>query len=165
MKQIPLTQGQVTTIDDVDADRAVFNWHAHREGKTFYAIRMARKPDGSRIAVRLHQEIAERMGIVGSPDHIDRNGLNNCRSNLRPDPKRRNNANQGIRSDNTSGYKGVTWHKRGGKWQAQIQVNGKRRHLGLFVDEIEAAKAYDRAALEAFGEFAVPNAPFAIDLT
>ncbi len=99
------------------------------------------------------------MGIVGPPDHIDGNGLNNRRSNLRPASNSQQVANQGVRSDNTSGYKGVTWREDRGKWEAKIQSGGKRRCLGLFDDKIEAAKVYDHAALEAFGEFAVLNFP------
>ena len=156
---ICLTQGQVTFIDDKHADLAAFNWHARWDRKTFYANRSVRKPDGTRTTVALHQVIAERMGIVGPPDHIDRDGLNNLESNLRPDPNGRNNANQDIRVDNTSGFKGVSWNKARGKWVAQIGIAGKKRHLGLFDDPIEAAKAYDKAAFAAFGEFAFLNFP------
>lgn len=159
--QIQLTQGQVTLIDEVDADLAESSWYAGKErrGKTFYAARRVRNPDGTRSLERLHQVIARRMGIVGPPDHIDRNGLNNRRNNLRPDPNGRNNANKDRQRNNASGYRGVSWHRGAGKWQTSISVGGKTRGLGLYADKIEAAKAYDRAALEAFGEFAVLNFP------
>jgi hypothetical protein len=159
--EIPLSQGQVTVIDDIDADLAGLGWYAHKgkQRKTFYACRKIVKGDGRRTAVRLHQVIARRMGIIGAPDHIDRNGLNNRRDNLRPDPHGQGNANRTRFANNTSGLKGVCWHRQLAKWRAQIKVAGKQRHLGLFADPIEAAKAYDRAALEAFGEFAVLNYP------
>lgn len=156
---IQLTQGQVAVIDDVDADLAAFKRYAHRDEKTFYAQREIRRPGGSRKIERLHQVIARRMGIVGAPDHIDGNGLNNRRSNLRQASDSQQAAHRGLQVNNTSGYKGVSWRKDVAKWQAQIQVNGKRRHLGYFADPIEAAKAYDRAALEFQGEFAVVNFP------
>lgn len=57
----------------------------------------------------------------------------------------------------TSQYKGVDWHKRDDKWRARIKVGGKRKYLGLFENEIDAAKAYDAAALKHFGEYANPN--------
>ncbi len=68
-------------------------------------------------------------------------------------------ANRPRFANNTSGYKGVSLFGRDSKWKAQIQVDGKKRHLGYFDDKIEAAKAYDRAALELHGEFAVLNFP------
>jgi hypothetical protein len=107
----------------------------------------------------LHQLIADRMGIVGPPDHIDRDGLNNRESNLRQASDGQQAANQGLRTDNTSGYKGVYWRSDRAKWRAQIQVDGKRRHLGYFSDENMAAKAYDLAVLETWGPFAVLNFP------
>src|SRR5665213_3414122 len=155
--KIQLTQGQVTFIDDKHADLAALRWHAWKAktGKTFYAARKIQKLDGKWTTIFLHQVIARRMSIVGAPDHIDRDG----ESNLRPDPNRRNGANKERQSNNTSGFKGVSWHKGASKYVAQIRVDRKLRHLGYFVDEIEAAKAYDRAARAAFGEFAVLNFP------
>jgi len=57
----------------------------------------------------------------------------------------------------SSKYKGVAWHKRRGKWQAYIKIGDKIRHLGVFTDELAAARAYDIAARQHFGEFARPN--------
>jgi hypothetical protein len=156
---VPLTQGQVTTIDDVDSDLAELGWYAIKGDKTFYAARHVRKRDGTRPLERLHQVIARRMGIVGPPDHKDRNGLNNLRNNLRPATRRQNEANKGLQVNNTSGFRGVGFFKRASKWRAQISVNSKLRHLGFFDDPIEAAKAYDRAALAEFAEFAFLNFP------
>lgn len=158
---IPLTQGQVTLVDDVDADLAGLGWYAWKgkRRKTFYAVRSVHKPDGGRATELLHQHVARRMGILGPPDHIDRNGLNNSRSNLRPANNSQQIAHQGLRANSTSGLKGVCFNKARRRWQAQITVKGKQRYLGLFSDPIDAAKAYDRAALSAFGEFAVLNFP------
>ena len=92
-------------------------------------------------------------------DHINRNGLDNRRNNLRPATKSQNSANQRPRSNGTSQYKGVFLKKTTGRWGTRIKADGRSVHLGYFADEIEAAKTYDRAALEAFGEFAYLNFP------
>lgn len=157
---ILLTQGKATPVDDVDADLASMKWHADtdKKSKTVYAKRNVLKADGKTYTrIGLHQVIASRMGIVGPPDHLDRDGLNNRRSNLRA-ARGHNQANVALRKDNTSGFKGVSVRKPG-TWSAYIYVGGKQKRLGSFPDPFEAAKAYDRAALEAFGEFAVLNFP------
>jgi hypothetical protein len=90
-------------------------------------------------------------------DHIDRDKRNNHVSNLRWATKQENGMNMGKRSDNTSGYKGVTFDKSCGKWRSQIQKDGKRFRLGRFKSLEDAAAAYDQAAAEMFGEFACIN--------
>ncbi|WP_420796654.1 AP2 domain-containing protein [Brevibacillus agri] len=90
-------------------------------------------------------------------DHIDGNKLNNVRSNLRLATKAGNQRNQRIRSDNTSGFRGVYWCKKSGKWRAQITVNNKRIALGSYDDAASAASAYNEAALRLHGEFAKIN--------
>ena len=94
-------------------------------------------------------------------DHIDHNGLNNCRSNLRLSTMAQNVRNT-ISRGGSSKYKGVHWCKRSKKWTGQICFNGKGHHLGGFRDEIEAAKAYDKRAKELHGEFACLNFPPAV---
>jgi hypothetical protein len=92
-------------------------------------------------------------------DHIDRNPLNNTRSNLRPATNSQNQANRRQSVRKTSRYKGVFWRKDAGKWQAWIRRNRIGRSLGFYLSETEAALAYDRAAVEEWGEFARPNFP------
>lgn len=88
------------------------------------------------------------------PDHKDGNRLNNKWSNLRPATPTQNQANRQISKNNNSGHNGVYWNKAERKWQAQIQINRKRVYLGRFDDLDQAAAAYKRAAIAAFGEFA-----------
>lgn len=96
-------------------------------------------------------------------DHIDGNPLNNQKSNLRICTQIENVRNQKIRKNNTSGYKGVTFKRRMIKnkeysyWCARLGFNNKRIHLGYFKTQIDAAKAYNIAAIKYFGEFAKLN--------
>lgn len=87
-------------------------------------------------------------------DHIDGNGLNNRLDNLRICDQTQNNANSRLGKNNTSGFKGVYWDKRTGKWRVQIQAYGQRLRLGRFADLDKASEAYVLAADRIFGEFA-----------
>jgi len=88
-------------------------------------------------------------------DHIDHDGLNNQKSNLRNCTRSENAQNQ--RHYASSDYQGTSWHKRSRKFRSQIGVKGNRIHLGFFNSEIDAAKAYDKAALKYYGEYAKTN--------
>jgi len=93
-------------------------------------------------------------------DHIDQNRVNNNIENLRPASSAQNQQNRKkcqTRAAKASKWKGVCWHPQQCKWYCRIGVNGKLKHLGLFDDELEAAKTYNRAAIEYFGEFASLN--------
>ena len=87
-------------------------------------------------------------------DHIDGNKLNNKISNLRECTSSQNGQNKKRPKNNTSGYKGVSWHIRQKKYTASIQINGKLKYLGSFAKAIDAYNAYKKAALEHYGEFA-----------
>jgi len=110
--------------------------------------------------VYMHREIFEMHGIeIGKHkvDHKDTNKLNNSFLNLRLATQSQNMSNRGKQVVNTSGYKGVRFHKPTGKWQAYIKVNYKQKHLGLFEFIEDAAFAYNQAALKFHGEFAYLN--------
>lgn len=90
-------------------------------------------------------------------DHIDGNGLNNRRDNLRAASASQNGANRRVQVNNTSGYCGVYWRKDGQKWCAKIEVEQRSIHLGYFTDKHDAARAYNAAATKNFGDFARLN--------
>jgi ABC-type ATPase involved in cell division len=110
--------------------------------------------DGKRTATKLHREI---MGCVYGDrkivDHINGNTLDNRKCNLRICTQAENKRNQKIRKTNISGLKGVSWHKKTGKWVAQINTGGKHKHLGLFMDIKEAYSAYCEASKKYHGEY------------
>lgn len=159
MKTITLTQGLVALVDDADFEEAnAHNWFAQKMQRRFYAVRRIRKPDGSQTAQSLHHFLMD-PDIVRI-DHRDGNGLNNQRSNLRPATHQQNGRGfQRKRVGTSSKYRGVSWFARDKKWRAGIKVNGEQKHLGYFDSEVSAAKAYDIAARNLFGQFATPNFP------
>lgn len=161
MKEIQITRGYVAIVDDEDYERvAAHKWNAmvvrRNDGSArVYAMRVIRKPDGGRTTVYLHRV------IMGAPvgmdiDHVNGDGLDNSRSNLRACTRSENMRNRRPQGG-ASKYKGIHWHKRDSKWRAQIVVNGRSRHLGLFSSEVDAACAYNVAATKLFGEFALLN--------
>jgi len=157
MKRIKLTRGKYALVDDEDYGRLNKDkWYAEKNGKTFYAARNIRNSDGKRALSKMHRE------LMGNPvgkliDHKDENGLNNQKYNLRVCTRSQNQMNRGKTKNNTSGYKGVSWHRRIKKWGAHIRANNKLKHLGYFDNKNDAAKAYNEAATEYHGEFAQLN--------
>jgi hypothetical protein len=126
-------------------------WVVLPRGGGFYA--QSRIP-GTRNQFFLHQLLS---GITDC-DHRDRNGLNNRRSNLRPATRQQQQANHKKHADGvTSKFRGVSLFKESRKFRAAITVSEKSIHLGLFEDEVEAARAYNKAATQYFGEFANLN--------
>lgn len=152
---VPLTKGYVATIDAADVPLVEgFNWCAFVTPRwTVYAGRGSSHDDGKHLAIRMHRVIigaAHGLAV----DHIDGNGLNNRRSNLRLATRAQNQHNRGVRADSASGLKGVLRHALTGRWRAYIRVDGKKIHLGYF-DTAEAAHAaYSAAAHRLHGEFA-----------
>jgi len=157
---IPLTKGYATLVSPEDADLASFNWHVLLGKNTVYGVRHTRlKEGGTKARQYLHRVILQR--ILGRPlergecvDHIDGNGSNNRRENLRLASHAENRRNSRKYDNNTSGHKGAYWRKRELKWMAQISVSGKDIYLGYFDDIEDAAAAYREAAVKHYGEFA-----------
>jgi HNH endonuclease len=165
--EIPLTRGKWAIIDIQDSAKVVgYRWQARKMGPLWYAQTPARKKDGTLTSIRMHQVIMGAPPPGREVDHISSDGLDNRRCNLRWATHQQNLHYKRKRSDGkTSKAKGV-WrvkYKNGrlGRWAAQIQHNGCKRHLGNFRSEQEAAAAYDRAAHAAFGEFAWLNGALA----
>lgn len=156
MKEIAITHGQVAFVDDEDFDFLMqWKWRAFFYGNHFRATRRE-WISGKDTLFYMHREILQAP--VGSMvDHRDGNPLNNQRSNLRLCTNAENVRNSPKHKDNTSGYKGVSWHEKTQKWLAQIRYGDKRHYLGLFDSAVDAAFAYDIAAVEMHGEFARTN--------
>ncbi len=155
MKTIPLSQGKFALVDDADFDFLnQWKWSATKNHKAFYAHRNDRLPH-KRVQVKMHRVImcAPPGQII---DHIDGDGLNNQRSNLRFCTKAENNRNQSP-TGLTSKYRGVFFDKRDGVFRSSVRVDGKRKWLGSFLTDIGAARAYNAAAIQYYGEFARLN--------
>lgn len=158
---VPLTKGYVAIIDQADVELVSrHTWHASIScGNCVCARTNITVATRKRAHISMHRLIGAAMGFDQSleVDHIDGDRLNNRRSNLRPATNAQNVKNVGPRKTNRSGYKGVCWHKKSGAWAAQINVGGRRRHLGLFANKESAARVYDAWAREAHAEFARLN--------
>ena len=151
--EISLTQGKVAIIDDVDWPLvAPYKWYADKKPRLREQWYAAAKIKGKRV--RLHKF------LTGWPmtDHRDGDGLNNRRSNLRPCDTQQNQFNCGKCAGSTSQFKGVCVTPYG-HWRASIRKDYKLRDLGTYKTEEDAARAYDAAASELFGEFARLNFP------
>lgn len=153
MKEVNLTNGLKALVDDEDYERVIkYRWRAVKSLYTFYA----------HSGCHQNNNVEDLASYVkGTPpkgmtyDHIDGNGLNNQKENLRLATKSQNQANARKRKDNTSGFKGVI--PSGRKWRAQISYLGNKICIGTFLTAEEAAKGYDIKAKELFGEFASLN--------
>ena len=150
--EIRLTRGKVAIIDEADwALIEPHRWIAvpSRAGRVWYA----RTRIGGRIVYMQNLILPLPDGF--EPDHRSRDGLDNRRANLRAATRSQNMANTRRSNHSRSGFRGVYEHH--GKWSAQIRVMGQLLRLGRFDDPSSAAAAYDAAARQHFGEFAVTN--------
>lgn len=146
MTEIPLSDGSIAIVDDEDAHLSRFRWHHVGQ----YALRHEETPSGRR-SIYMHREILQPgTSLV---DHVNGDGLDNRRTNLRACSRAENNRHRRSAEGSSSRFVGVVWNRRLRKWTAQI----RGRHLGVFKVEEEAARAYDAAARRAYGDFASVN--------
>jgi hypothetical protein len=151
--EIELTRGYVTKVDDADYDSlAAHNWYYNGR----YAVRGVWCPLRKNMKpIKMHRVILGAKDCE-SIDHINGDGLDNRRANLRLCTHQQNMFNRrNATKPKTSIYKGV--HLSRGKWRASIRFNKKLKHIGYFTSELDAAKTYDEVAKEMFGEFAGLN--------
>ena len=155
---VPLTQGKFALVDTEDFDQVTTShWAVHRikSSNTIYA-----KSTINKRCWTLHRWLWLKVWIlpeVKELDHEDGDGLNCRRKNLRPATRSQNAINRKINKSNTSGFKGVHRCIDRSNWRACIWVESRLIHLGMFPSAEEAARAYDRAAVKHFGEFARLN--------
>jgi hypothetical protein len=157
--EIPLSKSYVAVVDECDADLSDMLWHVIESCNHVYGSRYSSVGGGKRKRIYLHQIILSR--ILGRPlakgempDHINNNGLDNRRENIRLATRFQNNCNRRISVNNTTGFKGVVWRPRIKRFQAKIRVNGKQKNLGHYLTPEAAHAAYIEAAKHHFGEFA-----------
>lgn len=152
--KITLPCGRVTLIDDADLPLiAAFNLYSLRYPRSGIVYVICHLKGSRKMKVPLHKLITGYLRT----DHINRNGLDNRRCNLRKCSNAQNAQNRGKQRNNSGRFKGVTFWK--GKWMAQIGVNGQHIYGGRFNTDVEAARAYDKLAREHHGEFAMVNFP------
>lgn len=152
MKQIQLIHG-ICLVDDEDYEAVIAagRWHSYRCRRTVYVSRNI-TVNGKPTTQALHTFLTGyRM-----TDHINGDGLDNRRANLREANHSLNGANRRVGVNSSTGLKGV-WLTESGRYTAAIKAGGKRRHLGRFDTADEAAAAYDAAARELFGDYARPT--------
>jgi hypothetical protein len=158
-KQIPLSQGAVATVDAEDFEY-LNQWKWHFQKKSGYAIRTQYlgvvDGKGVKKKILMHRVIMNTPDGMDT-DHINGNGLDNRRGNLRVCAHRENMKNMRAHKDALSKYKGVGWRKNRSRWQATIMTDGRLKYIGAFETEIQAAEAYNAAALKYHGQFAKLN--------
>jgi len=153
MKEILLTQNKVALVDDEDYEYLnQWNWYALKNRNTYYAQR-TKTINGKECAIKMHRIIMNTPDDL-EVDHIDHNGLNCQKYNMRNCTFEQNRKNRNHCGK--SKYKGVSFTSYN-KPFSRIKVNGKLIHLGVFDSEINAAKAYNEAAKKYYGEYANLN--------
>ena len=151
--------GKIILVDDEDFQYfSQFKWYLNHKG---YAQRNQRDLERkTNKSVVMHKEVARMCGVIGLPDHINGNKLDNRKCNFRGVTHSQNAMNKKPQWNARSQYKGVSWRgekDRGAKWRARIMVENKSINLGSFRTDAEAALAYNAAAIKYHGEYARLN--------
>jgi len=161
MKEIILSSGDVCCVDDEDFEYLnQWKWKPIKSTYDIYAGRNVRGKNGKKWACILMHRLLTNAPDNKQVDHIDRNTLNNSRSNLRLCSQSQNQANSIGSSSRESKYKGVS--RNGSGWTARTKKNGKMYRFGTYKTQEAAARAYDDGVLEIHGEFARLNFPINI---
>jgi len=159
MKTIPLTRDKVALVDDEDYDYLnQYKWYANKVGHTYYAMREGSMSDSKRRrGILMHRIILDTPDGVMT-DHINRNGLDNRKANLRLCTSSENAKHRRVLSNSKTGIKGVGLRKnRKSRYVVLLYVNDKSLYIGCYKTIEAAAKAYDTAALQYHGDFALTN--------
>lgn len=157
MKLIPLTRGYSAMVDDSDYEwLSQWKWRAVVAPHTVYAQREVRIV-GTRYSLQMHRAILNPPDGKTHVDHIDGNGLNNCRENMRLCSQAENSRNRKSVRGSSSRFNGVYYAEKSKKWHAAIRINGSQKHLGCFEKEVNAAAAYNYAAKICYGSYAKLN--------
>jgi hypothetical protein len=160
-RRIPLSQGKYAIVDPDDYERIYkHKWYISKRGNTYYAVRGQWSPLlRKRLTISMHREVIDVPDDLYI-DHINHHGWDNRKANIRPATAAGNARNARYPKINTSSkYRGVWYNRQTKKWRATIVVNRKRKQIGYFRDEIDAAKAYDNAAKRYYSDFAILNFP------
>lgn len=158
-KEIPLTQGMVALVDAGDYEQlSQYKWYAYKGNASYYAGRCVKR-NGKVIQYKMHREILNAPKGLDC-DHIDHNGLNNTRSNLRLATRSQNSFNRPMNKNNTSGYRCIRWYKQTNRWV--LSMAGKT--IGYFKELPDAVDAYNLKAKELWGDFA-PQQKYANKIT
>lgn len=153
---VPLTQGKFALIDAEDAPRVLAHkWCLHVTRDNLYA---QKRDPSTKMPISLHRFLTEAPPGI-EVDHKNGDGLDNRRENLRLATRLQNATNIALRTNNKTGYKGVSEDKRRGGYRANIRLNGKQVAIGTFSDPRNAALAYDAYVRTHFGEFGTYNFP------
>lgn len=153
-KEIELTNGMKVIVDDEDYDYlSNYNWRCIKNGKTYYAI-FGRRINGKYSNVWMHRMIMDAKDRKDEVNHINHNGLDNRRENLRTTTHNKVIVQSRVSNNKPTKHKGISYYKPTNKWRARITINGKTTYLGYYTNEIEAANAYEKKAIEIYGEYA-----------
>jgi hypothetical protein len=151
---VNLSKGKFAIIDIEESDLVnQYKWCINDKQNNNYAI-ATKVIDNIRHSKRMHRVIMRVTDPSIIIDHINHNGLDNRRCNLRITTHQKVTVQSQVSNNKNTKHKGISFHKPSNKWRARISINGKTTYLGYYINEIEAAYAYEKKAIELYGEFA-----------